>query len=528
MRNANYTRHLSKPYLRYHLQTLALIVLTNMMLTSCFKSGKEGYILYDPVGEWTQDLPFDFDPNILPRIPDRLFHVSNYLKTGETLITHAIDSAISLAHSQGGGRVILPEGKWESGPIRLKSNIDLHIPEGSEIYFLMNPMEFLPAVFARHQGIECYKFSPLMHAENCTNIAITGGGLLHGQGKGWWKYNIRREAAWKRLEVMAARDIPVSERIFDDTLDNYLPPSFLQTVNCTNILIEGITLEYGPFWTLNPLYCENMLIRNVRITTTGPYGHTRNGDGINPSSCKNVIIENCTVSTGDDCFAIKSGRGIDGMRVAKPSENIVIRNCTALEGHGGVVIGSETSGGIHNIYMDSCQFHGTDRGIRVKTARGRGSSIDKIYIRNISMKDIQQDGIILNMLRYTPRLPAFPVDENTPSVSDIIIENVKGEGIQGHGIRLIGLPEARMKNISLKDIRLASKEGFFASDIDSVSLENLSIQSENPLSFVLDSCSFFRISNSLFSGKAEIDTLQPNSTHIRFHSTSFQIEPGNE
>ncbi|MCF8379842.1 MAG: glycoside hydrolase family 28 protein [Bacteroidales bacterium] len=466
------------------------------------------------------DMPFSFKMFDLPSIPSKEYNIVDFgaLEGASVNVSQAIHSAIKKAHKSGGGRIIIPDGKWLSGPIHLESHIELHISDNAEVFFSQNLFEYLPAVLSRHQGIECYKFSPLIHAEGKTDIVISGKGKFHGQGKAWWKYNKYREKAWSKLILMADNEVPVENRIFNDTSENYLPPSFLQFVNCKNILIDGISLNYGPFWTLNPLYCENIIIRNVNVETIGEYGHTRNGDGINPSSCRNVIIENCIVNSGDDCFTIKSGRNIDGIRVGKPSENIIINNCIALKGHGGVVIGSETSGGIRNILVSNCEFYGTDRGIRIKTARGRGAGVENIFFRDIYMKDILYEGVIVNMLRYTPRLPAFPLDSLTPFYNNIHIERLVAENIHGKGISLVGLPENPMKNIFFDDININSYEGMCALDADSVFVNKLILSNEKSPSIVLDSCRNFWFSESTFPRGAIHIEVNQNCSNINFEN----------
>lgn len=424
-----------------------------------------------------------------PFIPENEFNILDFGVERKNLfrIDEALKKAINAARESGGGKIVIPSGRWESGPIHLENNIEIHFEDGAEIYFSMNLDDYLPAVFSRHQGIECYKFSPLIYANGINNFAITGNGILHGRGKAWWKYNNRREKAWMELEQMARQLTPVEERIFADTTNHFLAPSFFQPINCKNIFIEGVTFNFGPFWTVNPVYCENVIIRKVKVVTQGEYGHTQNGDGINPSSCKNVLIEYCDLDTGDDCITIKSGRAEDGLRVGKPSENIVIRYCEARQGHGGVVIGSETSGGIKNVFIHQCSFHGTDRGIRIKTARERGAAVENIFISDITMENIKDEAIVLNMLRYTPRLPEHPVSIRTPEYNNITISNVICKGAE-YGIRLIGLPEKPMKNIHLKNIQLASHFGLQATDVTNLTMKNVIIESEDSESVVITDC----------------------------------------
>lgn len=476
---------------------------------------------YAPAHIAPLDAPFPMAKIPEPLIPHNEFNILDFGAENSELfrINKAFYAAQAEATKQGGGKIIIPKGKWESGPIHLESNIELHFEEGAELYFSTNLGDYLPAVFSRHQGIECYKFSSLIYANGKSNIAITGNGVLHGQGKAWWKYNDRRVKAWETLEKMALDNIPVRERVFADTLDHFLAPSFIQPINCTQLLIEGITFKYGPFWTVNPVYCENIVIRKVKVETEGKYGHTRNGDGINPTSCKNVLIEYCDLDTGDDCITIKSGRAEDGLRVAKPTENVVIRYCQARQGHGGVVIGSETSGGIKNIYMHQCSFYGTDRGIRIKTARGRGASVENIYISDIQMENIKDEAIVISMLRYTPRFPEHPVTKRTPKYNNINIENVSCKGAY-YGIRLVGLPEQPMQNILLRNIKVESNFGFEATDADSVIVSNVEILSKQENAIHITDCQRIDLSKVLIYDKKVLLSGSENST-INFSECNF-------
>jgi len=440
--------------------------------------------------------PFHMETPALPAIPDRSLCITDL--GAENLAMYRIDQVLAAAidsmSRMGGGKVIIPEGVWECGPIRLDDHIELHLEEGAQIHFSGRLADYLPAVLSRHQGIECFKFSPLIGAEGKTDIAVTGKGVFHGNGKAWWKYNLHRVAAWEELQHMAEAQVPVKERIFADSLSGFLAPSFVQLMHCKNVLIEGNTFLYGPFWTINPVYCDHVTVRGVIIRTVGAYGRTMNGDGINPSSCRNVLIEYCDLDTGDDCIAVKSGRDQDGTRVNRPTRNVVVRYCQARNGHGGVVIGSETSGGIYNVFVHQCSFVGTDRGIRVKTARGRGASVENIFIRDIRMKRIRDECIVLNMLRYTPRFPAHALTDRTPSMKNIHISNVSCEGA-GSGIRLVGLPENPMEKIYLEHITIETDRAIEARDIRDAAFTNLTFRSDQPQPVIFDRCSGLSVSH---------------------------------
>ncbi len=481
---------------------------------------------FAPVAIAAIDAPFAMETPKKPEFNETTYNILDFgaQQTEFFRIDSSLKRAIDKATANGGGKIIIPGGIWESGPIYLKSNIELHLETGAEVFFSTNLSDYLPAVFSRHQGIECYKFSSLIYANGEKNIAITGNGILHGQGKGWWKHNNKREKAWDTLVMMADKNVSVSQRVFDDTVNRFLAPSFIQPINCENLFIEGITVMFGPFWTINPVYCENIIIRKVKVITTGLYGHTKNGDGINLSSCKRALIEYCDLSTGDDCITLKSGRDADGMRVNRPTSEVVIRYCQAYEGHGGVVIGSETSGGIQNVLIKQCSFYGTDRGIRIKTARGRGAYVKNIYVSDIQMENIKNEAVVINMLRYTPRLPAHPVDKNTPEYENINIEHVHCKGAE-YGIRLVGLPEKPMQNILLNNISVEANYGLEATDAQNVVINNIRINSLDTIAMRFTDCRNVALSK-VQSAPDRLELNGATNTNFTFHNCRFTSTKG--
>jgi len=401
--------------------------------------------------------------------------------------TEAIRLAIREATSSGGGNVVIPPGIWLTGAIRLDDNINLHLSKGATLRFSQDPRDYLPVVFSRHEDIECYKHSSFIYAREDSNIAITGAGTLEGQGKPWWDWKTSKRDVEALLNTMASNDVPVEERVFDGTDGRALRPAFFQPMRCRNVLVEGVTFTYGAFWTITPTYCENVIVRNVHIVTEGPYGHTPNGDGVNPSSSRNVLIENCEFDTGDDCVAIKAGRDRDGLRVNIPSENIVVRNCRGLSGHGGIVIGSETSGGVRNVYATNCTFRGTDRIVRLKTARGRGGVLENFWFSQLAGDEIAREAIRLNMLYTGDRLPAQPVTEATPTIRNIHFEDIICSSGRSYGIELLGLPERPIQNITFANMTIATARGVNLADVHGILLSNVSILSpERPLVRILD------------------------------------------
>ena len=344
--------------------------------------------------------PFAAVPKILARIrppvfPKKDFPISKFgaIGDGQTDNTKAFADAIAACHSAGGGRVIVPAGKYVTGPIHLKSNINLHVAKGAVIMFSRDPAAYLPLVYTRWEGVECMNYSAQIYADQVENVAITGAGTLDGQADcaHWWPWKGRVNCGWRdgdvnqaagrvRLFDMGDRDVPVEERLFGEGY--YLRPNMVQICRSKNVLIEGLTMINSPMFEINPVLCTNVTVRRIKIKSHGP-----NNDGCDPDSCKDVLIEKCEFDTGDDCLAIKAGRNHDGRRVGVSSENIVIRDCVMKDGHGGLTIGSEMSGGVRNIFIERCRLSSPNlnQALRFKTNAMRGGIIEHVYIRDIEV-----------------------------------------------------------------------------------------------------------------------------------------------
>lgn len=359
----------------------------------------------------------------------------------------AIQKAIDNLPAEG-GTIIIPKGEWLTGPIHLKNNVELHLEKDSVLKFSQNFSDYTPAVFTRWEGVECYNYSPFIYALNCENISITGKGVLDGQGPAWWHWKQLQGNAADRLCKAQSQNIPVEKRVFA-TEEDALRPSFIQFIGCRNVFFEDFTIINGPQWTIHPVYCENVQALNLTVKSCGP-----NTDGFNPDSCKNVLIDKCTFNTGDDCIAINSGLNEDGWRVNRPCVNVEIRNCTFLGGHAAVAIGSGMSGGIETINVHNCEIKNTERGIRLKSMRGRGGYIKNVDFSNITMNNVELDNIEVSMDYGSST--AVPVSLKAPDFSDIHFENISGKGGK-FGISAKGLEESHIKNMIIKNMNVEAE-----------------------------------------------------------------------
>jgi polygalacturonase len=422
-----------------------------------------------------QPLPFNMPPVQAPCFPERIFDVRDFgaVSDGTTVNTEAFRRAIEACHEQGGGLVLIPAGAWATGPIHLRSNVNLHLEKDALVRFSTRFADCLPVVFTRWEGIECYNYSPLIYAWDCQDIAVTGEGTFDGQGEAWWHWKKLQQEAAKTLYDAEFDGIPVERRVYG-TKEAALRPQFLQPIHCRNVLIEGVTFLNGPMWTIHPVYCENVLVRHVTVKSTGP-----NTDGLNPDSCRNVVIEDCSFSTGDDCIAINSGMNEDGWRVGRPCENVVIRNCRMSEGHGGVVIGSGMSGGIRNVYAHDCSFVGCDRGIRLKSMRGRGGIVENVHFQRIKMSDVRREAIVLNMFYGATTIA--PQSDTPPLFRNIHIKDIICEGA-GVAVSIRGLPEQPISHVVLEHLHLSAVKGIRCQDVDDLTLSDVrGVVQEEPL-----------------------------------------------
>ena len=437
------------------------------------------------------DVPFYMPVIQEPVFPDRTFDIRDYGAIGDgiTVNTNAFASAIAVCADAGGGKVLIPEGIWFTGPIHLKSNINLHIAQGAEVRFSNNPDDYLPVVFTRLEGIECYNYSPLIYAIDCNNIAITGKGVFNGQGEPWWPWKKKQKKAVQGLYDSQFNGIPVEKRMYG-TQEAALRPPMIQLLNCRNVLLEDYTSKNSPFWTTHLVYCDHVIVRNIRLLNPE---HAPNTDGLNLDSSRNIHVQGLYADVGDDAVCIKSGMNEDGWRVARPSENIVIENCHVKKGHGGIVFGSDMSGGIRNVFVQNCEYDGTLMGVRMKSMRGRGGYIENIWIQDIKMNNIGWHAIILNM--FYGASSATSRSDTPPQFHDIHIKNITCHGARD-AITLRGLPEENIENITLENITITAENGLVASDAHAIKLFNVNITPNQGAVMSLQDCRNFTIKGS--------------------------------
>jgi polygalacturonase len=366
--------------------------------------------------------------------------------------------AIKECSENGGGKVIVPKGSFLTGSIYLMSNVNLEVTENAVIRFSTDPKKYLPVVFTRWEGVECMNYSPLIYAYGEENIAITGQGVLDGQSANdnWWSWKGNKEDGWKDgmpnqkkgrdlLFEMAENNVPPRERILGEGY--FLRPNFFQPYKCKNILVEGVTFKDSPMWFLHSVLCENITLRNVTVEGLGP-----NNDGFDPESSKNILIKNCYFDTGDDCIAIKSGRNNDGRRINISCENIVIQNCVMKEGHGGVVIGSEISGGVRNVFAEDCIMSSPhlERAIRIKTNSIRGGVLENIFVRNLKVGEVRDAVLKIDYFYEEGDAGQF-----TPEVKNIYLENIESQKSQ-YAIWIKAYDRSPVRNLVLKNCKFAN------------------------------------------------------------------------
>ena len=423
-----------------------------------------------------------------PHFPEKVYNIEDFgaKSDGITNNTAAINAAISKCSADGGGRVLVSNGSYLTDAIHMKSNVDLHIDTNARLMFSTEPKDYLPLVHTHWEGDDCYNYSPLIYADGQSNFAVSGKGILDGQGSNtnWWPWKGSAKMGWVKgmpsqldrncrplLKKYNDTQVPVEKRQMGEGF--YLRPQFISFINCHNLKIEDVTIINSPFWVIHPVLSENVIIRNVTVNSEGP-----NNDGCDPESCKNVLIENCTFNTGDDCIALKSGRDFDGRRVNTPIENVLVRNCHMRKGHGGVSMGSEISGGCKNIFVENCEMNSPelDRAILIKTNNSRGGTTDGVFVRNVKVGEVSDAILSINCSYHinTEGEGKFP-----PSIKNVYLSNVTSQK-SSFAIWLDGIKGITcVNNINVQDCVFSGVKGKNQiNNIGKVRLKNVTINGE--------------------------------------------------
>ena len=423
----------------------------------------------NPYRAYTRQLPFSMPEVAAPVFPKKTVSLTQYGAKGDgkTLCTEAFSKAIDELSRQGGGRLSVPQGVWFTGPIVLKSHVDLHLEKGAVILF-SGDMDLYPVIETNYEGeLRKHCQSPVS-AVGQTDIAISGQGIIDGNGICWRPLKKEKvtEGQWKKFTSKGGV-FPRSTMWYPSEERVKMRPVLLYLESCRNVLLQGVTFQNSPNWCLHPLLCENLIVDQVMVRNPA---YAQNGDAIDVESCRNVLVINSSFDAGDDGICLKSGRDEQGRRRGRPTENVVVDGCTVFNGHGGFVVGSEMSGGVRNIWVNDCQFLGTDAGLRFKSCRGRGGVVENIYIRNISMADILGDAVtfdlfyggksVIEQLESGERInniAAEPVGEGTPVFRNIDIQHVVCRGAH-RALWFNGLPEMPISDIRLSDITIQADE----------------------------------------------------------------------
>ncbi|WJS93961.1 glycoside hydrolase family 28 protein [Flavobacterium johnsoniae] len=453
-----------------------------------------------------------------PVIPNYSINLKDFgaVNGGYVLNTKAFADAIVALSKKGGGKLIIPPGIWLTGPIILKSNIELHAQTGALIKFSTDKTLY-PIIETSFEGINTWRCISPIYGKNLENVAFTGNGVWDGSGEAWrqvkkskltdeqWKKFVasggvlnEKKDSWfpseqylkgaKGADQNIRHDLKTKEDF--EAIHDFLRPVLVSIQNSKRVLFDGPVFQNSPAWNIHPLLIEDLIVRN--ITVRNPW-FSQNGDGLDVESCKNVVIENSSFDVGDDAICIKSGKDKDGRDRGVPCENIIVKNNIVYHGHGGVTVGSEMSGGVKNLHVSNCTFMGTDVGLRFKSTRGRGGVVENIYISDVFMTDIPSQAISFDLYYggksiaetlaeggNTVSTKAIPVNEETPEFKNIVIKNITIKGAQ-QAVFLQGLPEMNLENIEITNLIAKAQKGFSIIDANGIKISNaqLDIEAKN-------------------------------------------------
>ena len=476
---------------------LAAIIASAALCTACCNNGKTTGSLYE-------GLPFDMPEVQVPSIPSHSVSIVDFggVPDGKTLNTQAFSDAIDALVRKGGGRLEVPAGIWRTGPIGLKSHIELNIDRNAVIVFDPD-QDLYPIIDTNFEGLDVRRCLSPIHAEGATDIAITGGGVIDGSGEYWREVKKRKvsDDQWKTILARGgvlsddgkvwfpdegykkARATAGSLNYPDPSLDEneiktFLRPVMVSLRECERVLLQDCTFQNSPCWNIHPLYCKDLTIKDIIVRN--PH-YSANGDGIDIDACENVILTGSSFDVGDDAICIKSGKDADGRRHARKCRNLIISDCTVYHGHGGFVVGSEMSGGVENIKVSNCRFIGTDVGLRFKSTRGRGGLVKDIWCDHIYMKDIVSYGVIFNLyyagvaagdMDSDGKSDIQPVDETTPEMRDIHFTGIICAGAK-QAIFINGLPELPVSSITFANSSFTASKGAEMHFAEGISFDNV-------------------------------------------------------
>jgi len=503
---------------------LAPICLLGIILVSTVVEAKGKYdYLY-------KQLPFPMQKIEAPVFKNNTVSVIDFggLGDGKALNTDAFRKAIEVLEKKGGGKLVVPAGVWFTGPIELKSNINLNLEKGALILFSPD-FSLYPLVNTCFEGLSTRRCQSPISARNAVNVAITGEGSINGSGEAWrplkkakvteiyWKNVVKSGGVlkdpsyWfpseKSLKGESVSDMNVPRGVLTDSqwedIRDFLRPAMINFIECKNVLLQGVLFENSPSWNLHPLMCTNVIIDNIFVRNPA---YAQNGDGIDVESCKNVILVNSIFDVGDDAICIKSGKDEEGRKRARPTENMIVDNCKVFKGHGGFVVGSEMSGGVRNISVRNCQFLGTDVGLRFKSNRGRGGLVENIYISDIYMFDISTDSFLFDLYyngksasesledgdkaQTEVKIPA--VTSETPSFRNIYVKNIVSRNAH-RAMYFNGLPEMNISNINVQDAWITSEFGAELSESDGINFKNIHITPQKGPALILQNVKNFNL-----------------------------------
>ncbi len=515
---------------------LSMMLASFMLLTNAC-ADNTGEDLYE-------NIEFDMPRVIEPSFPDYSVSITDFGAVGDgmTVNTQAFAEAIADVSEKGGGQVFIPRGIWITGPIILKSNINIHSAKGALVLFSTDK-DLYPLIETVYEGLNDWRCLSPISGKNLENIAFTGEGVFDGSGDAWRfvKRFKMTDGQWKNLLAsggvtnekgdlwypsegfkkgaelggsgMAKESMSMEEL---NEVKDFFRPVFVSLNGCNKILLDGPTFQNSPAWNLHMLMCENLTVRNVFVRN--PW-YSQNGDGLDIESCKNSIVYNCTFDVGDDAVCVKSGKNEDGRARGIPTENLIVKNCVVYHAHGGFVVGSEMSGGVKNMHVSKCTFIGTDIGLRFKSTRGRGGVVEDIFISDIDMINIPTQAISFNLFyggsapvpdpgdnstdEKRKALAEVPVpDETTPSFKNIWMKNITCNGA-AKAILVEGLPEMNVINVNFENVKMKTTKGIELINAQNISFKNVVIETSDPNALVTRNASDVKFEETWLNGELQ-------------------------